>query len=153
MRVSIYSHLFQMFCSHFLSMSHLDLHLVHVLCYHNNSKDAFFNSRDSPNLSHEVIRSQYVHSIQPDMTRVTVKVYHPSKVSSSYRSSTVTITGEWLTINSLLIIVTIYYHYYSSQLQAPPLMLLPAGLVTPLYWSPGLPHHHHQLAMRCSIRH
>ena len=40
----------------------------------------------------------------------------------------------------------------SSQLQAPPLVSLPVGLATHLSWSPGLPHHHHQLAMRCSIR-
>ena len=31
------------------------------------------NGRDHPNLSREVIRSQYVNSSQPDMTRVTVK--------------------------------------------------------------------------------
>ena len=33
--------------------------------------------------------SQYVHSIQPDMTCVTVKVYQLSKVSSSYRCEVV----------------------------------------------------------------
>ena len=35
------------------------------------------NGRDHPNLSREVIRSQYVNSSQPDMTRVTVKVEQP----------------------------------------------------------------------------
>ena len=40
----------------------------------------------------------------------------------------------------------------SSQLQAPPLVSLPAGLGTHLSWSPGLPHRHHQLAMKCSVR-
>ena len=35
------------------------------------------NKRDFPTLSHEVIRSQYVSSSLPDMTRVTVKVVQP----------------------------------------------------------------------------
>ena len=35
------------------------------------------NKRDHPILSREVIRSQYVNSSQPDMTRVTVKVEQP----------------------------------------------------------------------------
>ena len=90
-----------------------------VLCYYNNLKHAFFNSRDNPNLSREVIRSQYVTSSQPDMTRVSAKVDQPNREGSSYRcevvvegcegivsgtyahltigqirSSTVTITGE-----------------------------------------------------------
>ena len=45
-----------------------------VLCFRNNQPNAFFNARDAPNLSREVIRSQYVSSSQPDMTRVMVKV-------------------------------------------------------------------------------
>ena len=49
----------------------------HVLCYHNNHPAAFFNSRDDPNLSREVIRSQYVDSSQPDMTHVTITVNQP----------------------------------------------------------------------------
>ena len=35
------------------------------------------HTQDDPNLSREVIRSQYVNSSQPDMTRVTVKVEQP----------------------------------------------------------------------------
>ena len=42
------------------------------------------NKRDHPNLSREVIRSQYVNSSQPDMTRVTVKVNQPIKVERTY---------------------------------------------------------------------
>ena len=34
---------------------------------------------DHPNLSREEIRSQYVDSLQPDMTHVTVKVVQPRK--------------------------------------------------------------------------
>ena len=76
------------------------------------------SKRDDPILSREVIRSQYVNSSQPDMTRVTVKVVHLTReegmyvckvtvegrvniVSGDYshdpkgaRTSTVNITGE-----------------------------------------------------------
>ena len=55
-----------------------------VLCYHNNNPDAFFNKRDDPNLSREVIRSQYVNSSQPDMTRVTVKVVQTTREGGDY---------------------------------------------------------------------
>ena len=41
-------------------------------------------SDDHPNLSREVIRSQYVSSVQPDMTRVTVKVVQPIRVEGTY---------------------------------------------------------------------
>ena len=147
-------------------------------CYYNNPSNVFFNARDDPNLSREVIRSQYTSS-QQDMTRVTVKVEQPIKEGRLYRcvvvvegrrnivsgtyqlfkmgppslvsSSTVTITGECLT---LLLNQCYICSSSSSQLQAPPLMSLPAGPATPLSWSPGLlHHHHHQLAMRCSIKH
>ena len=42
------------------------------------------NKRDHPNLSREVIRSQYVNSSQPDMTRVTVKVEQPLREERTY---------------------------------------------------------------------
>ena len=44
-----------------------------------------FNVRDDhPNLSREVIRSQYVDNSQPDMTRVTVKVEQSMKLERTY---------------------------------------------------------------------
>ena len=77
------------------------------------------NKRDHPNLSREVIRSQYVDSSQPDKIRVSVKIDQPNREGRTYRcevvvegregivsgtyahltigqirSSTVTITGE-----------------------------------------------------------
>ena len=49
------------------------------------TKVAFFNVRnDHPNLSREVIRSQYVSSSQSDMTRVTVKVDLPIREERTY---------------------------------------------------------------------
>ena len=42
------------------------------------------NGRDHPNLSREVIRSQYVNSSQPDMTRVTVKVVQSIREERTY---------------------------------------------------------------------
>ena len=42
------------------------------------------NKRDDPNLSREVIRSQYVNSSQPDMTRVTVKVVQTTREGGDY---------------------------------------------------------------------
>ena len=55
-----------------------------VLCYYNNLPNAFFNSRDAPNLSREVIRSQYISS-QPDVTRVTVNIVQASRVKRTYK--------------------------------------------------------------------
>ena len=152
-----------------------------ALCYYNDQENAFFNSRDD--LSREVIRSQYSNS-KPDMTRVRVKVTVDQQMrggglyrcevvvegragiaSGTYahlnmgqiRSTTVTITGEWLTrlLNQcyMFLLLLLLLDPLLMQLQAPPLVSLPTGLATPLSWSPGLPHHHHQLAMRCSIRH
>ena len=92
-----------------------------VFCSYNNKVTILHNVRsDYPNLSREVIRSQYVNSSQPDMTRVAVKVEQPREErmylcevtvegrvhinsNSNYnhdpkgtRTSTVTVTGEWL---------------------------------------------------------
>ena len=58
-----------------------------VLCYHNKRSTAFFNVRgDDPDLhvSREVIRSRYVSSSQPDMTRVIVKVGQPMREERTY---------------------------------------------------------------------
>ena len=60
-----------------------------VLCYNNNQPVAFFNARNHLNLSREVIRSQYVNSSQPDMTRVTVKVVQPFREDRFYRCEVV----------------------------------------------------------------
>ena len=46
-----------------------------VFCRY-GSTTILHNVRYDPKLSREVIRSQYVNSSQPDMTRVTVKVNH-----------------------------------------------------------------------------
>ena len=130
-----------------------------------------YNQRDHPNLSREVIRSQYVSSSQTDMTRVTVKVFQSIRVKRTYfcqvfvegrrrnivsgdydflqkgdRTTTVTVTGKSMVLYCDATL------FISSQLQAGPLVSLPAGPATLLSWSPGLPQHHHQLAMRCSIR-
>ena len=59
-----------------------------VLCYHSSDSKAFFNSRDHPNLSREVIRSQYADS-QPDITHVTVKVDQPIREGRMYRCEVV----------------------------------------------------------------
>ena len=51
------------------------------------------NKRDHPNLSREVIRSQYVDSSQPDMTRVTVKVVQNNREEGDYACQ-VTVEGR-----------------------------------------------------------
>ena len=55
-------------------------------------KKVFFDVRDSPNLSREVIRSYYGSSSQPDMTRVSVRVEQPSKENEMYECE-VTVEG------------------------------------------------------------
>ena len=62
-----------------------------VLCYYNHQLTAFFNARDDPNLSREVIRSLYVSSSQPDMTHVRVKVEQPFREKRMYICA---VTGE-----------------------------------------------------------
>ena len=57
------------------------------------SKTILNNKRDHPTLSREVIRSQYVNSSQPDMTRVTVKVVQSIRVEGMY-SCQVTVEGR-----------------------------------------------------------
>ena len=66
-----------------------------VYCTYNGATNPLlFNVRgDHPNLSREVIRSQYVNSSQPDMTRVTVKVFQPIRESRAYLCQ-VTVEGR-----------------------------------------------------------
>ena len=48
-----------------------------VFCRDDESTIILHSTRDDPNLLREVLRSQHVNSLQPDMTRVTVKVNQP----------------------------------------------------------------------------
>ena len=66
-----------------------------IFCNYNNKETILHNVRsdDHPNLSREVIRSQYVSSSQPDMTRVTVKVDQPFREKRIY-SCNVTVEGR-----------------------------------------------------------
>ena len=94
-----------------------------VLCFYNKQRFARLQGDNS----YEVIRSQYVSSSQPDMTRVTVKVDQPFREKRIYSynvtvegrksiihgtydyddkgtgTSTVNITGEWLTLYCTLL--------------------------------------------------
>ena len=51
------------------------------------------NKREFPTLSREVIRSQYINSSQPDMTRVTVKVVQNNREGGTYACQ-VTVEGR-----------------------------------------------------------
>ena len=57
-----------------------------VYCTYNGAKKPLlFNVRSNhPNLLREVMRYQYVHSSQPDMTRVAVKVVQSIRVNRTY---------------------------------------------------------------------
>ena len=145
----------------------------HVYCAYNGQ--GFFSSREHPHLSRKVIRSQYLSSSQPDMTRVTLTVEQPIKEGRTYACaiiaegrthivssteynyfkmgtegiSTVYITGELM--SAILIYNTHCSHSLSLQLQAHPLLSLQTGLATTLSCSSGLLHHHLQLGMSYSI--
>ena len=54
-----------------------------VFCQY-DSTTILNNKRDAPNLSREVIRSQYMDSSQPDMTRVTVQVVQNTRKEGTY---------------------------------------------------------------------
>ena len=140
-----------------------------------------FNPTDSrgpfvSQISREVIRSHYIDSSTPDMTRVNITRTGQSRVAATYTctvyvegrinpqnrlvydfrqmgnaATTASITGECITtvLNST---AHQCMSFFSSQLQPPPLMLWPPGQVSAVLMSPGLPHHHHQLSMKCSIR-
>ena len=56
-------------------------------------KKVFFDVRDSPSLSREVIKSYYGSSSQPDMTHVSVRVEQPSKENEMYECE-VTVEGR-----------------------------------------------------------
>ena len=146
-----------------------------IRCFHGSNTQLFYSgwSRGTriAELSREVIRSHYINSSYPDMTRVTLTPTSPrqpqtytctvtveghvnidSAVNYNFDlkgngTTTASITGEYSTH---------HVHYpssFSSQLQALPLVSLPIGLVMIVLVSPGMPHRqeHHQLAMRCSI--
>ena len=55
-----------------------------VYCNYNNKVTFLHNVREDPNLSREVIRSQFVSSSKPDVTRVTVKVIQSIRVKRMY---------------------------------------------------------------------
>ena len=116
--------------------------------------------------SREVIRSHYIKSTEPDMTRVTVMSSLP-KVAGTYTctvtvesrattghyskgtgSSTVTVTGKCLYVRS----VTLNFSSF-MQLQPHPLLSLSLELLSLVLLYLGLLHYLHQLVMRCSIRH
>ena len=63
-----------------------------------SSKIPFFGVRDHPNLSREVIRSQYASSSQPDMTSVNVKVEQSIKEERTYECE-VTVEGRVNIVN------------------------------------------------------
>ena len=50
-----------------------------------------FNIRDDPRLTREVIRSRYISTTEPDMTRVTVRLDTQPRVGATY---TCTVTVE-----------------------------------------------------------
>ena len=128
-------------------------------------------------LSREVIRSHYINSSYPDMTRVniartgqlreaamyTCTVYVEGRITPENRNTynfrqmgnnvtTANITGECMQLlysTPLLLITT---SPFFSQLPVPPLVSWPPGQVSIVLVCPGLPHHHHQLSMKCSIR-
>ena len=55
-----------------------------VFCRFGSTTILHNTRNDTSILSREVIRSQYVNSSQPDMTRVTVKVVQPIRVERAY---------------------------------------------------------------------
>ena len=57
------------------------------------AKTQFFDERDHPKLSREVIRPYYNASSQPDMTRVSVKLEQPIKEERFYECE-VTVEGR-----------------------------------------------------------
>ena len=90
-----------------------------IICTRDGSM--LFNVRDDPRLTREVIRSRYISTTEPDMTRVTVRLDTQPRVGATYtctvyvesrgqeflrlgtgleivpvksRSTTVTVTGE-----------------------------------------------------------
>ena len=143
-----------------------------VVCtyQHGSSSESTISSFQ---IHREVIRAHYVNSSLPDVTHIVLKqnitrrqgIYKCTvtvegrsgiEQGSTYERVTMgtpqvsiaSITGKIArnTKNTFIII------YIFTQLQALPLMSLPPGMATTLSRSLGLPHYHHQLVMRCSIR-
>ena len=77
-----------------------------IFCNYNNKETILHNVRsdDHPNLSREVIRSQYVSISQPDMTRVIVKVNQPIREERIYKCAVV--------VEGRVNIVSGYYGHY-----------------------------------------
>ena len=126
-------------------------------------------------LSRKVIRSHYINSSYPDMTRVSIArtgqpraaatytctVYVEGRINPKNRltynfrqmgnaATTANITGECIT--TVLKLHCSSISFFSSQLLASPLVSWPTGQASAVLWSPGLSHHHHQLSMKCFIR-
>ena len=146
-------------------------------CYHNevNFLTGSYSRQNPLDLSREVVRSHYINSSYPDITRVTLthttlrepQVYSCTMTVEGHVSiednnaydyaplgsgtTTANITGEC--VSAPLLITTSSLPPSPPQLQALQLMSLLTGLVMTVLVFPGLPHQqeHHQLAMRCSI--
>ena len=126
-------------------------------------------------LSREVIRSHYINSSYPDMTRVSIARTGQPRAAATYTctvyvegrinpqnglaynfrqmgnaATTANITGECIT--TVLKLHCSSISFFSSQLLASPLVSWPTGQASAVLWSPGLSHHHHQLSMKCFIR-
>ena len=128
-----------------------------IRCARNSEQLFDVRSHSNNQITREVIRSRYIDSTQPDITRVTVKLYSQPRVVGVYTctvivesrnniasgiydfdprgtpgSSVVTITGEILKLRKSLLL--------SHQLQVLPLMSLCVGQLPQALWYPGLPH-------------
>ena len=145
-------------------------------CYHNevNFLTGSYSRQNPLDLSREVVRSHYINSSYPDITRVTLT--HTTLREPRVYSCTVTVEGrvsiednnayDYAPLGSGTTIANITGECVGApllttsslppsppQLQALQQMSLLAGLITTVLVFPGLPHQqeHHQLATRCSI--
>ena len=71
-----------------------------VFCRYESTTILHYTQDDHPNLSREVIRSQYVSSSQPDMTRVTIKVEQSMRLEGTYACQ-VTVEGRMNIVSGL----------------------------------------------------
>ena len=143
-------------------------------CYHNEDNfltESYSRRNLADLLSREVVRSHYINSSYPDMTRVTLTQTMPREPrlysctvtvegrvnidNNNYNyapmgsgTTTANITGEC--VSAPLLTTSLFR---PPQLQTLQQMSLQTGLVMTVLVSPGLLHQqeHHQLAMRCSI--
>ena len=74
---------------HSPSLSHLDHHQELIVL----AGSMLFNIRDDPRLTREVIRSRYISTTEPDMTRVTVRLDTQPRVGATY-TCTVYVEGR-----------------------------------------------------------